>query len=328
MKYPGYMSNSDFPPLFLERLQAILPATGYAEALAGLAGPRDTCFRLNPLHGDDMSDVLNELADAGIGFRALRGMDGVFRVTAGERGQLTRAGAVTRGSVYIQNPASMLAPLALAPAMGDVVLDLAAAPGSKTLQLAAMVGAAGRVSAVEVVKPRFYRLLGNLKRHGADNVQAYLKDGRFVWRSVPERFDKVLLDAPCSSEGQFLRSEPESFRYWRPKKGREMARKQKSLLWSAVQCLKPGGRLLYATCTFAPEENEVVIDHVMRKFPGILEIMPVDMPLENSQPGLTEWRDKPLHPSLRGALRILPTDCYEGFFLCRMAKHGSTLRTR
>jgi 16S rRNA (cytosine1407-C5)-methyltransferase len=110
----------------------------------------------------------------------------------------------------------MLAPLALAPRPGETVLDLAAAPGGKTLQLAALMQNSGRLSAVEAVKGRFFRLRANLERGGVTNARTFLMDGRAVGRKCPEMFDRVLLDAPCSSEARFSRLDPRSWAHWSP----------------------------------------------------------------------------------------------------------------
>ena len=152
----------------------------------------------------------------------------------------------------------------------EYILDLGAAPGSKTLQLAELMGNQGRIWAVESVRGRFFRLRDNLARHGAENVQIHLADGTRIWRRHSERFDRVLLDAPCSSEGRFHADAPKTYAYWSQKKIAEASRKQRRLCYSAVQCLKPGGVLVYSTCTFAPEENEAIINRVLRQFAGAL----------------------------------------------------------
>jgi 16S rRNA C967 or C1407 C5-methylase (RsmB/RsmF family) len=246
-------------------------------------------------------------------------------VPGSQRRALTETPACREGRLYIQNPSSMVPVLVLEPQRGEQILDLAAAPGGKTLQLAALVGDQGRVAAVESVRDRFFRLRANLSAGGADRVQTYLKDGAQVWRACPERFDRVLLDAPCSSEGRFTTADPGSYARWSERKIAEMSRKQKRLLFSAVQCLKPGGTLVYSTCTFAPEENELVAAMALVRFAGRLGVEPVRLPFANVQEGLAEWRGKALPPELAGAVRILPDGVMEGFFLCRLRKLESTI---
>ena len=121
----------------------------------------------------------------------------------------------------------------------ESVLDLAA--GGKTLQMACMMNNQGALSAVEPVKNRFFKLKANLEQQGASFVKTYLTDGRTVGGKCPERFDRVLLDAPCSSESRFTQLNPDSWSHWSIKKVKEVARKQKKLLMSALYSLKPGG---------------------------------------------------------------------------------------
>jgi 16S rRNA (cytosine1407-C5)-methyltransferase len=177
---------------------------------------------------------------------------------------------------------------------------------------------------VESVKGRFFRMRANLERHGATMVKGYLMDGRAVGAKVPERFDRVLLDAPCSSEARFRTSDPGSWSHWGPKKVKEAARKQKRLLDSAIRSLKPGGCLVYCTCSFSPEENELVVNSQLRRYGEALSVEPVELPLENLQKGLTHWQEKPLDVALERAVRILPNAGMDGFFLCKLRKHRST----
>ena len=147
----------------------------------------------------------------------------------------------------------------------------------------------------------------------------YLSDGRGVGRKVGERFDAVLLDAPCSSEARFRLDDPASYAHWKLRKIKEVARKQKSLLRSAFTALKPGGRLIYCTCAFAPEENEIPLDYLVRREPAAkLESVSVVCP--QFIPGLTRWRAKVLHSDLQRAARVLPDDLWDGLFICKIVK--------
>lgn len=311
------------PPAFLERLHDLLSPTALQRVLVAFGCERMTTFRINTLRAE-IGPTITHLRDSGFDLQPLPWLPNAYWIPPSQRRQLTESAFMAEGKVYIQNPASMLPPLLLSPQPEDKVLDLAAAPGSKTLQLAAMMGNHGWISAVEVVKERFFRLRANLERYGATNVHTYHKDGGTVWRHVAEQFDKVLLDAPCSSEGQFSALVPESFAYWSERKIKEMARKQKQLIYSAVQCLKPGGRLVYSTCTLAPEENEAIIDHVLGKFPQ-LEVEPIALEIPESESGRDGWGNKIFDPRVTLARRILPDRISEGFFVCVLRKQATTL---
>ncbi|MFH1575122.1 MAG: RsmB/NOP family class I SAM-dependent RNA methyltransferase [Acidobacteriota bacterium] len=316
--------TNELPVKFRERLQQILPAACFADCWQTFHQTPATSLRVNPLKTDRES-LVAELRAAGFELAPLSWKDDAFTVPHAQRRALTESAACGAGRLYIQNPASMVPPLVLDPRPDEWILDLTAAPGSKTLQLAGMMGSQGRISAVEAVRSRFFRLKRNLEAGGASHVRTYLKDGAQVWRSCPEQFDRVLLDAPCSSEGQFNAVDPQTYAYWSQKKIAEMSRKQRRLLFSAIQCLKPGGVLVYSTCTFAPEENEGVVARLLEHFGEALRIEAVELPCGNVQEGLVEWQGKGFDPELRQAARILPDGVMEGFFVCRMRKVASTV---
>ena len=315
--------SAGLPPAFIERLRAILPAAAAHDCLSAMRRRPAPCFRVNTLRCA-VAPTVAALGEAGFRPQALSWRDDAFCIADDQRTELTHHALTRDAAIYLQNPASMLPVQLLEPQPTDWILDLAAAPGSKTHQLACAMANEGRISAVEAVRGRFFKLKHNLARLGVTNTRVYLKDGSKVWRSCPEQFDRVLLDAPCSSEGQFNCEQPEKQRYWSEKKIREMSRKQRRLLFSAIQSLKPGGVLVYSTCSFAPEENELVITPLLRRFAGALLVEPITLPCTSSQPGLNCWRDEDIDPQLAHARRIVPDGLMEGFFVCRLRKLAST----
>ncbi len=316
------VSTADLPPLpgaFIARLTRIVPATQLDSVLDSFTRSRSCSFRINTLLAP-IEDVRAELEDKGFHLAPVSWCPEAFTIPANQRRELIGSAAVREGRIYVQNPSSMLAPVILAPRAGETVLDLAAAPGGKTLHLAALMGNQGRLSAVERVRSRYHKLRAVLERYGASMVRTYLTDGRSVGRKVPERFDRVLLDAPCSSEAQFTRQDPKSWAHWSARKIKESSRKQKGLLASAIASLKPGGTLLYCTCTFAPEENELVVDDALRKQGHLIQIQTMTMPVRNIQQGLSRWGARNLHPELVKTVRVLPDGHMDGFFLCLLRK--------
>jgi 16S rRNA (cytosine1407-C5)-methyltransferase len=319
------MSSDCLPAEFIDRLREVVPDSAFADVLGALSQPSPTLFRCNTLRGEE-SEILAELAaeDMSATPLALALPLRAFQVPHRQRHALTTSAALTAGKIYIQNPSSMLAVQALNPKPGEEILDLAAAPGGKTLLIACLLANRGRIAAVESVRSRFFKLRANLATHGATCVQTYLKDGAAVWRHCPERFDRVLLDAPCSSEARMRSYDRASQTHWSPRKVREAARKQKRLLYSAIQSLKPGGVLVYATCAFSVEENEAAVNHLLARFPDALRVDRLgEIPAATTR-GLTHWKGKELHPSLEHALRILPGGVMSGMFLCRILKTAST----
>jgi 16S rRNA (cytosine1407-C5)-methyltransferase len=154
----------------------------------------------------------------------------------------------------------------------------------------------GRIAAVEPVRHRYFRLRANLERHGATCVVCYLKDGRSVCRHTPQRLDRVLLDAPCSSKARFRADDPRGHQYRSRRKIGESSRKQRALIQSAFQCLRTSGRVVYSTRSFAP--------------------------------AIETWADTSYGSDARRALRILPDGVFEGFFVCRIRKLRSTRQDR
>ena len=307
------------PPDFVARLRRLLAPHEFSRWEAGLGVDGPTAFRVNPLRGDPQATA-DELRSQGFALEPVPWLDNAYWIPADQRRGLTESPAFARGAVYIQSLSSMLAVLALAPRAGEEILDLCAAPGGKTLLMAAMMNNRGRIGAVEKSKPRFFKLLNNAKAQGAEIVRCYHRDGAGVGRKTPERFDRVLVDAPCSSESRITPADSATHAYWSEKKIRQMARSQRRLLFSGFQALKPGGVLVYSTCTFAPEENEAVVSGLLERFGDVLVVEPVELPDVDWKPGLTAWADSAYHPAVADAVRVLPGPSMEAFFLCRLRK--------
>ena len=313
-----------FPDDFLERLRDIVPDKKYDSVLESMSSPKATAFRINTLKAD-RHEVTSSLQQEGLELHDVRWNGLSFWVNHSQRSQLLASQMYAEQKIYVQNLSSMIPPIILDPQPGERILDLTAAPGSKTLQIACMVNQDAEIAAVEVIKNRFFKLRDNLDSQGASRVRTYLKDGRSVWKNRPEYFDRILLDAPCSSEGRFHISEPESYAYWSPRKVKEMARKQKRLIYSAVQSLKPGGVLVYSTCSFSPEENEAIIAGILKRFPGALQTLPINLNEAFIEAGLTSWKGKTFEQGVAMARRVLPDYRMDGFFICKIGKTNSTL---
>lgn len=333
---------SALPEPFLARLAELMPEHLLASVLASFGESKNVTVRINTLRAHS-GDVRDGLISVGLTPLSLPWFGDAFVLPGDQRAALLNSPSYHQGDIYLQNASSLLPPVVLDPQPGEEILDMAAAPGSKTLQIACAIGGKGRIAAVEAVRHRFFKLKANLAAQGATMVRCYHADAATLWRKVPERFDRILLDAPCSSESRFRESDPESFGHWSLRKVEEMARKQKQLLHSAVRCLKPGGVLVYSTCSFSPEENEAVISRALEVFGAAVRVERFEMPaVLNAIPGpgapapqildgLCAWRNVSFDPSLAHAMRVVPDASHDGFFVCRLRKvvsidNPSTLR--
>jgi len=194
-----------------------------------------------------------------------------------ETGRLTRQEAV-----------SMLPVVALDPKPGDIVLDLCASPGSKTTQICEHLGDSGVVIANEVVSGRVNTLVSNVQRHASRAAVVVQHDGRYIPKVPEGGFDRVLVDVPCTGSGT-TRKNPDVWDKWLPSSGRSMHNLQSDLLSRAIRVTKPGGRIVYATCSLDPVENEAVVARALAE--GDVAIVPGHALLQGvpSSPGMTFW---------------------------------------
>ncbi|MBQ6223351.1 MAG: RsmF rRNA methyltransferase first C-terminal domain-containing protein [Solobacterium sp.] len=220
------------------------------------------------------------------------------------------------GLIYSQEPSAMAPAELLGVQPGERVLDLCAAPGSKTTQILEKMQNRGILIANEINAKRASVLLENTIRHGAENCIVINASPAAVTRCFPQYFDKILVDAPCSGEGMF-RKEPYASEQWTPEYVQECALRQSEILEQAYLCLKPGGYLVYSTCTFNTTENEGVIRGFLKQHPD-MELCP--------EPSL-EQSDSCLKLTGKGFYRIFPMQQGEGQCFCRLHRTGSAGET-
>ncbi len=208
----------------------------------------------------------------------------------------------------------MLPPLILNPKKGERILDLCAAPGSKTSQLAMMIENTGEIIANDASHTRIYRLDANLKRLGVINTTILRSVGQGLWQKYPNYFDKTLVDAPCSMVGRIQITDPRTYTDWSIKKVKHLQETQKFLLRSGISSTKPGGIIVYATCTLSKQENEDVITWILKKEQGRVALEEIDLDGIPWMPGIGMPQTK----------KIFPSQEFEGFFIAKLRKLSSS----
>lgn len=225
------------------------------------------------------------------------------------------------GYYYIQSLSSFIPPLALIPSQNDLVLDLCSAPGSKTTELGEIMKNQGTIIANEIQIDRIKGLVFNIERMNQMNVGVVHSKGEQLNTIYDNYFDKILIDAPCSGLG-IIQKKNEISDWWTLERVRRLSELQLKLLVSALKMLKVGGELVYSTCTITVEENELIIDRVLNKYPIEVQDFTVHLPTHE---GITSFKNLKLHPSLEKAKRILPWEVNsDGFFIVKLIKTGMT----
>lgn len=317
------VKGRSLPEPFLEKLRRIIPTNQWDKTLKTFASERPTTFRVNTLKRNP-SSLKEVLEPQGFKIENVPWYKDAFILRKGKQKDLEKTDLYRNGELYVQGLSSMIPPLVLAPQAGEQVLDLTAAPGSKTTQIAGLMKNQGRVVANDNNPIRVEKLKANAVLQGASCVEVLpAGDGGLVWKENFEKFDRVLLDAPCSSEGRFQLDVPSTYGYWKEDTNRKMAKDQRRLFKSAFLGLKPGGTMVYSTCTFAPEENEMILQWALETYGDALEVEKVTVPLPAHTQGLAAWGDLKFIPGVLKSLRILPTNDIEGFFVTRLRKSKS-----
>ncbi|MBE6022258.1 MAG: NOL1/NOP2/sun family putative RNA methylase [Cellulosilyticum sp.] len=222
------------------------------------------------------------------------------------------------GLYYIQEPSAMSPGAYLPIEPGDRILDMCAAPGGKSTQLAARMQQEGILVSNDISASRVKALLKNLENFGNRTSIVTSENSERLASKWPGYFDKILIDAPCSGEGMFRKNET-AIKSWDTHGIEHCAHLQRIILEDAVTLLKPDGMILYSTCTFSPEENEGMIDEFLKKHPDF-KVVPLE-PVGGIQHGRPEFMDS--NPELRGALRLWPHHLEgEGHFVCLLQRTG------
>jgi NOL1/NOP2/sun family putative RNA methylase len=311
----------DFPEAFLRRMTGLL-GNDYDQFLASLYLPASTGLRVNTLkisaaeflHRSTLK--LTPVPWCPDGYLVEPRVDGDLLISPGKHPYHHA------GLFYLQEPSAMAAAEALAPHPGEKVLDLAAAPGGKATHLAALMNNTGLLVANEIHPKRVWDLVENLERCGVTNAVVTNESPQNMANHIGEYFDRVLLDAPCSGEGMFRKSEV-ARREWKPDLARSCAIRQLAILEPAALMVKSGGKLAYTTCTYSPDENEGVIATFLALHPEF-DLVPLPL-VPGYQPAKPEWIGLLPEHTINRAIRIWPhLSQGEGHFIALLLKHESS----
>ncbi len=275
--------------------------------------PRRTTLRVNTLK-ITKNDLLQRLRAKGFELMGFPGMPDALICTS-EDTPVSKTIEHFLGLFYIQSAASMLPPTVLNPNPGEFILDISSAPGSKTTQIAQLLNNRGAIIANDWDGQRIKILAHNIDRMGIHNSAMVNMGGERIGNLLPETFDKILVDAPCSSLGVLYKAAKavDNLKYL----GR-FAYIQEQLLMSAIKALRVGGEIIYSTCTISLEENEYVLNAILSKYPVRLDKV-------NLPPSImtADALSLPGQADLSLARRVLPSELNpEGFFIARIVKTG------
>lgn len=306
--------------LIVRTAEALSLSRGEAEALLRIG--RSQSLRLNPLAGDKQM-LLEQLTEVGWKGQNYEWFKDGYTIESGL--ELVRdSDMLAEGKVYIQNAASWLPVIALNPQPGEKILDLCAAPGGKTTHIAAASNNHAIITANDNSRIRLAKLQANCRRMQAQIERFTLFDARYITRKLPEeKFDKILIDAPCSGEGMMRLENDKDFITWSVAQIKRLQSLQKVLVTQAWQLLRPGGMLVYSTCTIAPEENEAIVDYLLKKQENAV-VVAYDLELPNRVYSVESWNNRQLNVSNKHCLRLKPSPTIEAFFVAKIHKQLET----
>ena len=281
-----------------------------ARILDGCAGKRAVTLRANALLAT-RDEVAAALDAAGIAWQPVSWYDDAFILPCAREKDVWELDVYRDGHVYLQSLSSMIPALALGARNGDDVCDMCAAPGGKTTQIAALARGA-YVTACEMHAPRADKLEHNLEKLGARNVTVMRTDARRLDEFFS--FDRILVDAPCSGSGTLRADDPRVAKRFTQALVDKSVKSQRALLSKGLSLLRPGGTLVYSTCSILGRENEAVLEWALKRAGRAkqFELKPIELAASDDLPTLPT--------QLEGTLALCPTTLYEGFFVAKVVR--------
>ena len=285
--------------------------TQYAETqvnsiLEGLTKSRKTTIRVNTIK-TCMTEIKEILEKEEISFKEVPWNDFALIIENADESRIRKLQIYNNGEIYMQSLSSMIPPIVLNPQANESILDMAAAPGGKTTEMACLSNNQAMITACEKNKIRCDKLKYNLEKQGVNRITIMQEDARKL--SDFFKFDKILLDAPCSGSGTINITDSNLEKYFSKELYIRAIKTQKELLEKAAKIVKIRGEIVYSTCSVLKDENEKIIQNILNK--NNFEIVPINM-------NITEI---PILPTtIEGTLCVCPTKIYEGFYVAKIKK--------
>lgn len=295
-------------PVFLE--EKLLNEYGEEltkKIISGYKLPRKVTLRANLIKADE-EEIANTLEKLNIKYKKVNFYNSAFIIENVDEQEIRKLDIYNEGKIYMQSLSSMLPPIILEPKEKENILDMTAAPGGKTTQMAAIANNKALITACEKNKIRCDRLEYNVNKQGAKCINIMREDARNL--SDFFSFDKILLDAPCSGSGTLNILDNNLEKYFTEELINRSVKVQETLLKKALKILKSGGEMVYSTCSILKEENEYLLEKVLKNENA--EIVPIDLKHFSELPILDTKVD--------GTLCVMPNELYEGFFVAKIKR--------
>ena len=306
-------AHKHLPESFIERIKNEFEDAQCQRILASTVMPGPRGLRFNTIK-DDPAQIRKQLLDDGIETTPVPWCTHAAIIVRDALPAVLDHACWRNGLVHVQSLPSMITSLVLDPQPGERVLDLCAAPGGKTSHIAALMDNTGEIVANDRSRARCHRMRALLDQLGAQ-ATVRTSDGTGIGHRQPMQYDRVLVDAPCSGEGRFSIEQETTINDWTITKSRRLASLQKSLLHSAIQAVRPGGIVVYSTCTYAKGENEAVINRALDRYGEGPQGIELDS-IQQSLPG----EHAPMYRSIPDPVGAPIDQAMEGFFIARLRR--------
>lgn len=302
------------PEKFVNELYEMYSPVSVDKILLGMTDDRFLTIRVNTIKYN-IQDLMKYFKEINIKFERVPWYTDALIIKNAKEKDIQKLKIYEKGMIYFQSLSSMVPPIVLNPQSGEKVLDMTAAPGSKTTELACLMKNNGYILANELDKIRCERLKYNIEMQEAKIVEVINRRGEKLGNDYLEQFDKVLLDAPCSGEGRFVATKVQTYRGWSEKTVNDLVKLQKKLFESAYKSLKHGGIMVYSTCTINRHENEEILDWALSNFD--IKLKDINLEIRDTIPG----DNQNLKKDVNKAIKILPSKSMEGFFVSLIYKN-------